>query len=171
MYRSFLAGCPVALLVVAGACSADTRAVEPTASTALGGAAGPAPATQDCPVTPPIAARPPDPSPPRRRDPLPPGRYHRSPDGKIWAPGNTFAPIHVTSPIRSVKVLWLKPVGSRLAVSGRRLDGAAPPLDAHLPEGYPWDFQASRLTFPTEGCWEVEARADDSLLRFVVYIP
>ena len=69
-----------------------------------------------------------------------------------------------------MKVLWLKPVGSRLEVSGQRLDGAVPPLDVHLPEGYPGDYQASGLSFPTGGCWEVEARADSSVLRFVVYV-
>lgn len=56
------------------------------------------------------------------------------------------------------KVLWIKPVGTRLEVTGRRLDGPAPPLEVTLPEGYPGDFQASGLVFPTGGCWEVEAR-------------
>ena len=56
------------------------------------------------------------------------------------------------------KVLWIKPVGARLEVTGRRLDGPAAPLAASLPEGYPGDFQARGLEFPSGGCWEVEAR-------------
>ncbi|MBI3983761.1 hypothetical protein HY346_00490 [Candidatus Microgenomates bacterium] len=30
--------------------------------------------------------------------------------------------------------------------------------------------QASRLEFPTPGYWEVEARTDKSVLRFVIYV-
>jgi hypothetical protein len=71
-----------------------------------------------------------------------------------------------------VKTPWYKPSGSTVEVSGRRLDGAAPPLlftpgdDAY--EGGP--FTPSGLGFPVAGCWEVVARAGGSELRAVVEI-
>ncbi|HTM25084.1 MAG TPA: hypothetical protein VL225_07805 [Vicinamibacterales bacterium] len=68
------------------------------------------------------------------------------------------------------KVLWVRPAGARLTVTGRRLDGAAPPLTADIPGGYPWTFQASGVTFPTAGCWEVDASAAGKTMRFVVNI-
>ncbi len=69
-----------------------------------------------------------------------------------------------------IKIGWRKPPGARFDVSGRRLDAEAPPLKATIPDGYPGTFQASGLTFPTEGCWEVEARTDETTLRFVVQV-
>ena len=71
-----------------------------------------------------------------------------------------------------MKVLWLKPVGSHLMVSGQRLDGEAPPLRAQRPGpgAYRGDYEASGVVFPAAGCWEVEARADGSVLRFVVLV-
>jgi hypothetical protein len=89
---------------------------------------------------------------------------YRSSDRLIWV---SNLPTHAGG---SHKVLWLKPPGSVLRVTGRRLDGEAPPLIANLPEGYGGDFQASGIGFPTAGCWEVEARADASVLRFVVAV-
>lgn len=128
-----------------------------------GAAAAGAPAAQSphsCPISVPSIAKPPD---SEYRDPLPTGLYFISDDEAIWA---------VVEPWRqgTQKVLWIKPVGAQLAVQGRRLDGEAPPLWAAIPVGYPGDFQASRLIFPTAGCWEIEARANDSVLRFVYYI-
>lgn len=90
--------------------------------------------------------------------------WYRSADDKIWASltGLWYG---------GSKVLWAKPAGNQLEVSGRRLDGEAPPMKASLPDGYHnADYQASDLSFPTAGCWEVEARAEDSVLRFVTYV-
>lgn len=69
-----------------------------------------------------------------------------------------------------VKVGWFRPEGAELAIAGRRLNGDAPALDAHIPCCYPTHFQSSGLFFPTEGCWEVTARAEDSELSFTVWI-
>jgi hypothetical protein len=69
-----------------------------------------------------------------------------------------------------IKVGWRKPPGTTFDISGRRLDAEAPPLKASLPDGYPGTFQASGLTFPTEGCWEVDAHTDENTLRFVVQV-
>jgi len=67
------------------------------------------------------------------------------------------------------KVLWVRP-GRFLDIDGRRLDGPAPPLEATIPDGYSGAIQASGLVFPTEGCWEVTARASNRVLRFVVLV-
>lgn len=69
-----------------------------------------------------------------------------------------------------VKVGWFRPVGASLDVTAHRLDGDAPPFEAHIPCCYPTRFQSSGLFFPTEGCWEVIAKAADSVLSFIVRI-
>lgn len=69
-----------------------------------------------------------------------------------------------------IKVGWFRPAGAELKITGRRLDEQAPPLEAHIPCCYPTRFQATGLSFPTEGCWEVTARAADSELSFVVLV-
>ena len=92
------------------------------------------------------------------------GPWYTSADGRLWAAaGDRWLP-------GATKVMWLKPVGSRPTVTGRRLDAAAPPLEGVVAEGYPGDFQSSSLHVPTEGCWEVDARANGSSLRFVVRV-
>jgi hypothetical protein len=68
------------------------------------------------------------------------------------------------------KIGWFRPAGAALRITGRRLDGAAPPLGAQVPQGYPSRFQATDLYFPTAGCWEVTAKAADSRLVFVVWV-
>jgi hypothetical protein len=112
----------------------------------------------------PVTWRPPDAP---GRDPLGQGPWYRSADGRLATPGWPLV-----AGDRGNKVLWLKPVGSRLEVSGRRLDGQSPPLRAQLhgPLAYSGDFEASGIYVPTPGCWEIEARADGTHLRFVVMI-
>lgn len=75
-----------------------------------------------------------------------------------------------TWPAGGVKVGWRKPMGSKLAVSGQRLDAAGPPVGASVPDGYGGTFQASGLIFASAGCWEVEAQAGASSVRFVVEV-
>ena len=59
-------------------------------------------------------------------------------------------------------------VRGELRIAGRRLDGAAGPLTAEIPEGYgETGFQATGLVFASEGCWEVTASAGDGTLTFV----
>jgi hypothetical protein len=61
-----------------------------------------------------------------------------------------------------MKFGWTRGVPGTLAVAGRRLDGAAPPLIFETNNGYgSVGFQASYLIFPTPGCWEVTARVGE----------
>ena len=146
MSRLILLSGALALLVVVGVVSTGS-AVRPVG----------------CPVSTPVTWQPPlAPG----RDPLPEGPYFRSSDGRL---ATAAQPDWQTG---GMKVLWLKPVGSHLAVSGRRLDGEAPPLRAELPgpSAYRGDYEASGVFVPTAGCWEVEARAEGSVLRFVVLV-
>ena len=69
-----------------------------------------------------------------------------------------------------LKMGWFRPDGADLQITGRRLDGDAPPLEAHVPCCYPTKFQATSLYFPTEGCWEVTAKANKSVLTFIVTV-
>jgi hypothetical protein len=74
--------------------------------------------------------------------------------------------------IATPKVLWYKPSEYPLTVTGRRIDGGAPPLLYDIgtdprPRG---PIQPSRIDFPTTGCWELDAKAGSSELRFVVLV-
>jgi hypothetical protein len=77
-----------------------------------------------------------------------------NPDGSIW-----------------VKLGWWRGVRGKLVIRGRRLDAPAPPLRARVPAGYgARGFQASGLTFPTIGCWQVTGRVARAKLTFVVNV-
>jgi hypothetical protein len=69
------------------------------------------------------------------------------------------------------KVLWVRPVGAKLEITGRRLDRDASPGHAWIPDGYHHTFQATAIAFPTPGCWQVEGTAGAARLTFVVRIP
>ena len=70
-----------------------------------------------------------------------------------------------------VKVHWIRPRGTTLSVTGHRLDGDnSESLKATVPCCYSSYFQASRLYFPSRGCWEIMAKAGTSELRFVIDI-
>ena len=90
-----------------------------------------------------------------------------SPDHLLWA--SASEPFFVGEN----KVLWERP-GSIVEISGKLLDGHAKAAGAPTitgPRGYEGtDYQASGVTFPAPGCWEVEARAQGSILDFVVYV-
>jgi hypothetical protein len=73
-------------------------------------------------------------------------------------------------PGEDLKMGWFRPEGVDLVITGRRLDGDAPALEAQIPCCYPTRFQATGLKFPAAGCWEVTAQAADSVLTFVVKV-
>ena len=70
-----------------------------------------------------------------------------------------------------MKFGWWRKVAGRLHITGRRLDGPAPPLRADVPAGYgATGFQPSGVTFPTEGCWEVTGTVRGTSLTFLTFV-
>ena len=65
---------------------------------------------------------------------------------------------------------WWRNGSGKIRVSGRRVDGPAAPLRAHVPDGYPAGFQATGLTFPRTGCWRVTGRYAGASLTFTVLV-
>jgi hypothetical protein len=100
------------------------------------------------------------------------GYYFLNEDRSIWASAwweeQEENSLRVSN--EGIKVGWFRPAGAELGITGQRLDGEAPPLEAEASCCYPTRFQASGLYFPTEGCWEVTAKAADSKLSFVVWV-
>jgi hypothetical protein len=66
---------------------------------------------------------------------------------------------------------WWRGVLGGLRIEGRRLDAPAPPVRAHVPDGYGESgFQPARITFPTSGCWEVTGSVGTATLTFVTLV-
>jgi hypothetical protein len=119
------------------------------------------------------ASAPPDPN----ADPVGPVDWYINADRTIWAgpvPAGGWpsgGELHTgTKVVKGQKTYWVRPAGTPLLISGRRLDGSAPPVEAHIPCCYPTGFQIVGLFFPREGCWEVHAKAGKSELRFVTQV-
>jgi hypothetical protein len=123
--------------------------------------------TPTCRQTEPVRAQPP---PDPNADEFGFGPWQINDDRTIWATWGTGRMKAARKDNKGNKVLWIRPAGTRLVVSGRRLDAPAPALKATLPCCYPTGFQASGLTFPTEGCWQIEAEAGASKLTFVTRV-
>lgn len=68
------------------------------------------------------------------------------------------------------KTYWVRPQDTELTISGRRLDATGAPVEARIPCCYRSGFQVVDLYFPTEGCWEVTAKAGSDELRFVTQV-
>ena len=123
-----------------------------------------------CPLTEPVWAKPPD-------DPAVQGSpeygyYFVNEDRSIWASAwwTGQEEYHLRVSEEGIKVGWFRPAGAALEITGRRVDRQGPPLEAHVPCCYPTRFQATGLYFPSEGCWEVTAKAAESALAFVVRV-
>jgi hypothetical protein len=104
-----------------------------------------------------------------------PGYFFVNADQSIWASASWREQARVYPRAseegnRGMKVAWFRPEGAELEISGRRIDKSAPPLEAYVPSGYPTRFQATGLAFPTEGCWQITAKAAQSELSFVVWV-
>ncbi|RPJ50043.1 MAG: hypothetical protein EHM21_05810 [Chloroflexi bacterium] len=128
-------------------------------------------AAEACLVTQPALATPPEDS-AVMNEPAP-GYYYLNEDHSIWASA-WGPPEEVKYSLKEnengFKFGWFRPAGAPLEITGRRLDGEAPPLDAHVPCCYPTRFQATGLVFPSAGCWEISAKAGGSSLTFVIKI-
>jgi hypothetical protein len=127
-------------------------------------------AQNSCPLTEPKWVKPPEdaavPDPPAH------AYYFVNEDQSIWA--SAWQAKDEEHPFRAGKegnkVGWFRPAGAELIITGQRLDTEAPPLEAEASCCYPTRFQASGVYFPTEGCWEVNAQANDRKLSFVVWV-
>jgi len=68
---------------------------------------------------------------------------------------------------------WYRGPGltGKLTITGKRLDGPSSPLKADVPQSYgDSGFQATELTFPTEGCWQVRGKVNKTSVVFVVRV-
>ena len=123
-----------------------------------------------CPVTEPVWEKPPD-DPAVLNEPEF-GYYFINQDRTIWASAvwavSDEYPLHADK--NGLKVGWFRPEGANLNITGWRTDGEAPPLKADIPCCYPTRFQVTGLYFTVQGCWEVTARAAESVLTFVVWV-
>lgn len=69
------------------------------------------------------------------------------------------------------KLGWWKIKSGSLTITGHRLDGPAPPLRSSVPSGYGLTgFQASGVSFPTEGCWQISGAIGDATLTVVTFV-
>ena len=116
-----------------------------------------------CHPTEPIKDVPPDdPS----ADPFGSGPWYVNEDRGLWA---AWQPL--TSHDRGNLIMWIKPPGVEMEITGRRLDGDALPFRlepnaSHLNKG----FEPKRLYFPPPGCWKITAVSGESELVFVVEV-
>ena len=97
-------------------------------------------------------------------------------NGKLWVGGLwprgviAAGPAFLENGLVSMKFGWWLNVQGPLRISGRRLDGPAPPLLADVLNYSPTGFQASGVTFPAEGCWRVTGAAGAARLTFVTFV-
>jgi hypothetical protein len=103
------------------------------------------------------------------------GHYHGNyGNGKLWTTLPTDGNLLVTPEKDGSlhqKFPWWRAVRGRLTIRGQRLDAPVTSLSAWVPEGYgETGFQASGIIFPSEGCWQITGKADDSELTFVVKV-
>jgi hypothetical protein len=71
-----------------------------------------------------------------------------------------------------MKVGWELRKRGTLFVTGRRLDGQAPPARAYISDSYD-DYiggMSLYLVFPRPGCWEITGRVADGSLTFVTLV-
>jgi hypothetical protein len=137
------------------------------------GALSPTAGANGCPVTPHVADYP-------AGGPRGNGDWYANADRTIWATfwGWDFVrrgpdePDPKTGYVPGQKVLWYKPNEYPITVTGRRIDTSAPPMvyDISIDPRTRGLIQPSRIYFPTNGCWEVNATAGTSELHFVVFV-
>jgi hypothetical protein len=88
-------------------------------------------------------------------------------DGVIVANGGM---IHSDGSI-GWKFPWWRLVRGQLMITGKRLDAPAPPATSYVPYGYgDIGFQASGVTFSSEGCWQITGKVDRTSLTFVTLV-
>lgn len=93
--------------------------------------------------------------------------------GGLWPNGVLAAePVFVNADGSiGMKFGWWRIESGTLAITGRRIDDTAPAATGDVPDGYGLTgFQASGITFPTEGCWEITGTVGSATLIFVTYV-
>jgi len=110
-------------------------------------------------------------------DPIGSANWYVNADRTIWAgpvPDNGWRSggtlFSGSEAAKGQKTYWVRPRGTQLVISGHRIDGSAPAVETHIPCCYPTGFQIVGLSFPTEGCWEITAKAGSSELQFVTQV-
>jgi hypothetical protein len=72
-----------------------------------------------------------------------------------------------------MKFPWWRAAGvgaaGDLEITGREIRNGAS-ITAHIPDGYGQGFQASGITFPTEGCYEITGQSGEARLTFVTKV-
>ncbi len=70
-----------------------------------------------------------------------------------------------------MKFGWWRTVPGKLAITGYRTDATAPAAIGDVPDGYgDTGFQASGVTFPTEGCWNITGTVGTASLTFTTFV-
>lgn len=93
----------------------------------------------------------------------------------LWAKGEILADPRFVAADGSIrmKVGWWRAPGvgaaGDLQIAGHEL-GTSAAIAASIPDGYGQRFQATGITFPTEGCYEITARSGAAALTFVVKV-
>lgn len=167
----------IAIVALMGACRSGSEdlAVRAPAGSPVSAASG------SCPVTQAAEARfePPSPYP------------ERPPEGQFWHGDEALWTVLTSDgvwrdlphhehgygqklPWWRVGYDWQEEPLPALVVSGRRLDGESPEFTVtDATNGYHPDFESFMMTgfeFPSEGCWEITGRYEDSELSFVVLV-
>jgi hypothetical protein len=90
-------------------------------------------AARACPVTEPVWVKPPEDDAVQGYPEF--GYYFVNEDRSMWASAWWVGQedYQVRTGEEGIKVGWFRPAGARLKITGQRLDGAAPPLEVHVP--------------------------------------
>jgi hypothetical protein len=120
-------------------------------------------AATSCTETPTVRAMPP---PANNAGPLGEGPWWVNTDRTLWMQSAT-GPWHAGY---NQKNMMVKPAGVRPAISGTRIDAAAPPMEVRWVPQLDFEFQTMGLTLPTEGCWKVTATAGSHELSFMTLV-
>ena len=100
---------------------------------------------------------------------LPGGPYLHG-NGRIWAglsKDGILRLVQTRSGEWGTRVQWWH-AGGKLVVTGRRLDGSAPPLRARIEAASEYQAESSVLYFPTAGRWEITGSVGSTKLTFMV---
>jgi hypothetical protein len=99
-------------------------------------------------------------------------------NGKLWVGGLWPDGIIEADPrfvdaegAASMKFGWWRVEPGKLTITGKRADASAPPASGDAPDGYgDVGFQASGVSFPTEGCWVITGTVGGTSLTFVTFV-